>query len=86
MNTNELAEINRYCDPYSILVVTNKRRLIRLKCPFEAEAVINIDKLKKGQIVKVEAVKINTQLQLLYLVQRKYYSYSYFKINPKEKL
>jgi len=83
MNEQEIAEINKYCDPYSILVVTNKKRLIRLKCPFEVETIINIGKLTKGQTVKVEAVKINSHLQLLYLVQRKYYLYSYFKINPK---
>lgn len=83
MNEKEIAEINMYCDSNSILVVTNKRRLIRLKCPFEVETLIDIDNLIKGQIINIEAVKINSHLQLLYLVQRKYYLYSYFKINPK---
>lgn len=84
MNDKEISEINKYCDPYSILVVTNKNRLLRLKCPFLVEVVCNIDGFYKGEKVLVESVKINIDLNLVYLVKKKYYHYRNFVILFKE--
>jgi len=80
MNEKEIAEINMYCDFNSILVVTNKRRLVRLKCPFQIKVLNNIDSYKKGDLAYVDAVKINNDLQLVYIIKGKGYNYAYCKI------
>lgn len=81
MNKKEIAEINKYCDPHSILVVTNKNKLIRLNCPFKVEIIQSIDVLKVGEIRFVEMVKVDTMLQLVYVINGKGYHYRYFKIS-----
>lgn len=81
MNEKEIAEINMYCDSSSILVVTNKRRLVRLRCPFQVIMLSDVDNLKKGETAYVDAVKINSELQLVYVIRNKGYHYTYCKIN-----
>lgn len=81
MNSKEIAEINKYCDPHSILVVTNKNKLIRLNCPFKVEVFQSIDEFKVGEIKFVEMVKVNTLLQLVYVINGKGYNYWHFKIS-----
>jgi hypothetical protein len=80
MNEKEIAEINMYCDPYSILVVTNKRRLVRLKCPFQVQFTQDIDQHKTGDIAYVDRVIISDDLQLIYIVKKVGYHYTYCKI------
>jgi len=80
MNFKEIEEINKYCEPHSILVVTNKKRLVRLKCPFQVEFLKDIDSYKAKQLAIVNAVKINLNLQMVYEIDKKNYHYSYFKI------
>lgn len=80
MNKKETDELNMYCDPRSILVVTNKRRLIRLNCPFDVEVVKNNTGLKKGDKKRVDAVKIDVAGKLVYRIEQKLYYYHNFKI------
>lgn len=83
MNEKEIAEINKYCDPNSILVVTNRNKLIRLKCPFKVEVIQSIDVFKIDEIKFVEMVKVDPMLQLVYVINGKGYHYSYFRILSK---
>lgn len=80
MNSKEIAEINKYCDPHSILVVTNKNKLIRLKCPFKVKVIQSIDVFKIEEIMFVEMVKVDAMLQLVYVINGKAYYYRYFRI------
>lgn len=81
MNEKEIAELNMYCGTNSILIVTNKRRLVRLRCPFKAEVTADVDTHKKGDIVNVDSVKLNRDVQLIYVVNNVGYHYTYFKIS-----
>lgn len=80
MNEQEIAEINRYCDPYSILIVTSKRRLIRLKCPFQVEVIRDIDTYVSGDLKYVDAVRVDMNARLVYSIEDRLYSYSFFRI------
>lgn len=84
MNEKEISEINKYCDPHSVLIVTNRNKLVRLKCPFKVQVICNIVGLQEGEIVFVESVKINLNLNLVYLIKDKYYHYRNFMILFKE--
>ena len=81
MNEKEIAEINMYCDSNSILVVTNKRRLVRLRCPFKAEVTSDVDSYRKGDIVNVDAVKLSHDVEMIYIVNKVGYHYTYFRIS-----
>lgn len=80
MNKKEIAEINMYCDPYSVLIVTNKRRLIRLLCPFQVEVIRDIQSLRSGDLKFVTAVKSDMDAQLVYVIEHKLFHYSFFRI------
>jgi hypothetical protein len=79
MNELQIQEINRYCSPYSILVITPKK-LIRLYCPFAAIVIIPVGDLKLDEQIKVQQVKTTREKQLVYLVDNKAYYYYYFTI------
>ena len=68
MNQEEIAEINKYCTPNSILIVSKTKKLVRLFCPFYVKALQNLDFIKKDEIVKVEKVKITEKLELVYVI------------------
>lgn len=78
-----MTEINRYCSPYSLLVLTPKK-LIRVYCPFNVEAVSNAKGILKGNIYRVILVKIYTDRQMIYVIGDKAYSYYMFKILLKD--
>lgn len=80
MSIIEISEINKYCDPHSVLIVTNRNKLIRLKCPFKIEVIQAIDIFKVGEIKYVEMVKVDSMLQLVYMINGKGYNYWHFKI------
>lgn len=81
MNTQEIAEINKYCTPNSILIVTKNKKLVRLFCPFYVKALQDLDFIKKDEIVKVEKVKITERLELVYVISGYNYLYRYFVIH-----
>ena len=80
MNEKEIAELNMYCGTNSILIVTKKRRLIRLRCPFKAEMTSDVDSYSKGDIVNVDAVKLSRDVEMIYIVNKVGYHYTYFRI------
>ncbi len=80
MSENEIAEINKYCTPDSILIVTSQRKLIRLFCPFTVKAIQNVGKIKEGETVPVHKVRITQTLHLIYIIGGVNYMYSNFII------
>jgi len=81
MNQKEIAEINKYCTPNSILIVTKNKKLVRLFCPFYVKALQDLDFIKKDEIVKVEKVKITQSVELVYVINGGNYMYRYFAIH-----
>jgi hypothetical protein len=80
MSQQELHEINKYCSPASLLVITKKGELFRLYCPFQAIVIHPIASLEVGKIVFVTQVKIDVKLLLVYVVENKGYYYYNFSI------
>lgn len=81
MNQKEIAEINKYCTPNSILIVTKNKKLVRLFCPFYVKALQDLCFIKKDEIVKVDKVKITQSLELVYVISGGNYLYKYFIIH-----
>ena len=54
--------------------------MVRLRCPFQVEILSDVYNLKKGETAYVDAVKINNDLQLVYIIKGKGYNYAYCKI------
>lgn len=79
MDDFTIKEINRYCSPYSLLVMTPKK-IIRLHCPFIVMVIIPIGDLKQEQLVKVVQVKTTREKLLVYLIDNKAYYYYHFAI------
>ena len=78
MNKEHLADLFRYSSPYSILVVTYYNKLIELFCPFPVEVRADIGELKRGETVKVSAVKISTTGKTVFIIEDKAYYYYHF--------
>lgn len=81
MNQKEIAEINKYCTPNSILIVTKNKKLVRLFCPFYVKAITDIGNIKTNEILKVEKVKITERLELVYVIGGSNYLYKHFIIH-----
>ncbi len=83
MGKDELIrEINRYCSPYSILIIT-PTRLIRIYTPFKVEVISSSLELSIGDIVIVTKVLISENLYLVYIIDGKGYYYYHFTIIVK---
>ena len=78
-NKDELTEINRYCSPYSLLVLTPKK-LVRLYCPFKVKAMYNSNGINKGEEYQVGKVQIQTNRKIIYIINGSAYIYSLFRI------
>ena len=79
MGSNEMTEINRYCSPYSLLVLTPKK-LVRLYCPFAVEALYNSESITRGESYQVSKVQIFTDRKMVYIINETAYIYSLFRI------
>jgi hypothetical protein len=79
-NKKTIDDINRYCFPNSILVIDSKGRLRRLYCPFKVKVIKHIHYLRINDTVDVLAVKISSDLVLLYVVNQLAYPYYCFII------
>ncbi len=79
MDDMQIQEINRYCSPYALLVITPKK-LMRIHCPFEAIVIIPVGLLQLNQVVKVRQVKTTKDKILVYLIDQKAYYYYHFAI------
>ena len=80
MKNDELAELLKYINPRSILVVNHKNRLIELYCPFKVKALQSVGNIKKGQFLLVDEVKITPEIILVYIIEEKAYYYYHFNI------
>ncbi|MFD2891709.1 hypothetical protein ACFS5J_06760 [Flavobacterium chuncheonense] len=80
MNKKELAETLKYASPRVIYVVTWNNLLKKLFCPFQVKVIHDIGALRIGDIVFVEAVKVNLELKTVYIIQGKAYYYYHFEI------
>jgi hypothetical protein len=75
-----IEEISNYCDPFSILVIVEAGRLLRIYCPFTVLTIESVGNYIKGDIVHVQAVKITPGLMNVYIIEGKAYHFYFFRI------
>jgi hypothetical protein len=81
MNNKEyIKELFKIVPTDSILVVTNKKKLVRLNCPFMVKANRAFPDIKAGETVLVDKVKVNDKLKDIFIINDKAYLISYFQI------
>ncbi|WP_053991927.1 hypothetical protein [Mangrovimonas sp. TPBH4] len=80
MEKNEMAELFKYCSPQSIMIITWYNKLKELYCPFNVQVANDIGDLKKGELVKVEAVKLSSSGITVFIIAKKAYYYYHFRI------
>jgi hypothetical protein len=78
-NDKILEEIRKYCDPYSILVIAD-RKLIRIRCPFRVRVRIEFAGWDEGDIVQVEKIMVTRDLQMVYIIGSNGYHFYLFQI------
>ena len=69
-----------YVDPYSLLVATRERKIIRIYCPFTVRVIQSVGELLVNQVVPVDMVKSDPNGWLIYIIQGKAYWYGGFQI------
>lgn len=74
-----LDEIKKYTDPYSLLAISGKK-LIRIRCPFRVQVLIDYADWKKGEIVSVERIMVTRDLMMVYVIQGRGYHFFLFRI------
>lgn len=67
-----------YFNHESILIITEKGKLKRLKTPFEVKSVATMDDLKENEIYFVDAVITNSQDIMVYAIGWQSYHYYLF--------
>lgn len=73
-----LEEILKLCGTDGIMVIDKTDRIKRLKCPFYVVAVLDVGELTKGLICLVFAVKLDSNLMDVYIIEDKaYYHYNF---------
>jgi hypothetical protein len=75
-----LHEFARMVDSQSILVVDSRGKLRRIFCPFPVVSLTEAFNFEKGQLLSVEAVKVTTGLQDVFIIGGKAYLIQYFGI------
>ncbi len=75
-----IQEIFKYCTTDSILIIDQKGRLIRLRCPFKVIVIVDVHPLKKGQEKAVIAVKLAENLVDVYVIEKKAFYHYNFRI------
>jgi hypothetical protein len=75
-----IAELMKWVDPFSLLVLGFDGQLIRLYCPFTVLVIIPIGTLERGDAVLVEAVKVTLELRDVYIIEGKAYYLIHFRI------
>lgn len=80
MNKNELEEILKYFSPHSILIVNRYNKLLELFIPFHVKVKYDIGNLKKGEIVKVEGLKLSSNGERVYVITDKAYYPKHFEV------
>ncbi len=67
-----------YFNHESLLVVTDKGVLKRLKTPFKVFLIIGVNRLKGGELYQVDAVITSMEQVMLYAIEGESYFYSWF--------
>ena len=81
MNINEeLADLLKFSNNKSLLIVTSKGKLIELQCPFKVIVLKDVGSLKKGKIEFVNSVKITIKIITVYIIDKSAYYYFHFDI------
>lgn len=82
MGRNEviIADINRHCKPNSILIIDAKGTLRRLNCPFKVIVIASVHQFRSNDVVDVVAVRLSSELLLLYVIRQTAYPYFLFQI------
>jgi hypothetical protein len=78
-NDKILEEIRKYCDPYSILVIAD-RKLMRVRCPFKVRVLVDFSIWSKGEIVRVEKIMVTRDLMMVYIIDGNGYYFFLFQI------
>ncbi len=80
MNDNELAELLKTSSPKKLYIVNGKGKLKEINCPFKVIVLVDIAKLKKGQTVWVDEIRVTYELVTVYFIQGQLFYYHYFNI------
>lgn len=80
MTKKELAEVLKYTSPNIIYVVTWNNVLKKVFCPFKVMVLQDIGNLKIGDVVLVEAVKVDLSLKTIFMIDNQAYYYYNFHI------
>ena len=80
MTKKELAEVLEYTSPNIIYVVTWNNVLKKVFCPFKVMVLQDVGNLKIGDVVLVEAVKVDLSLKTIFMIDNQAYYYHNFHI------
>lgn len=75
--------LNKYVDPYSILVINSKKKLFRVFCPFKVRCCVNLQSFGKGTELVVDMIKTTNDNKIVYCIGGKDYYHSFFSISDK---
>ena len=80
MTKKELAEVLKYTSQNIIYVVTWNNVLKKVFCPFKVMVLQDVGNLKIGDVVLVEAVKVDLSLKTIFMIDNQAYYYHNFHI------
>jgi hypothetical protein len=75
--------IPKYCDAFSLLLISPTGNLRKLYCPFRVICIISVRGLKPGIHLWVAEVLSNHKGELVYIIFDKQYNYKYFVLDLK---
>jgi hypothetical protein len=80
MTKKELAETLKYTSPNLIYIITWNNLLKKVFCPFKVMVIQDIGSLRIGDVVLVEAVKVDLNLKTIFIIENQAYYYYNFEI------
>ncbi|MAM29598.1 MAG: hypothetical protein CMC13_11305 [Flavobacteriaceae bacterium] len=80
MSNEELADLLKYSNPKHLYIIDYNNVLVLIICPFNAQVLQDIGKLRAKEIVEVEMVKITLDLITVFIIEGKAYYYYHFEI------
>lgn len=85
MYEEEIKQINKYCSPVELYVITPRGKLQKLNCPIQVICIRSIGIIKAGQLARATEVRITTDLVLVYVIGKSAYFYYFFRVVLTEK-
>ena len=80
MTDYELAELLKTSSPRILYFVDENGELKKIRCPFRVIVRNDIAKLRKGQSVLVDEIKVTYELITVYSIEGEFYFYYYFDL------